>query len=77
MFGAGWLLLLVAVAAAFISQARIAAAVDRAKNAVDDRDGEWSTAPGLIALCLTVFGLAPARAGDSPVALEPFQNLFT
>ncbi len=58
MFGAGWLLLLVAVAAAFISQARIAAAVDRAKNAVDDRDGEWSTAPGLIALCLTVFGLA-------------------
>ncbi len=58
MFGGGWLLLLVAVATAFISQARIAAAVDRAKNAVDDRDVEWSTAPGLIALCLTVFGLA-------------------
>jgi hypothetical protein len=58
MFGAGWLLLLVAVATAFIAQARIAAAVDRAKNDVDDRDVEWSTAPGLVALCVTVVGLA-------------------
>ena len=58
MFGAGWLLLLIAVATAFISQARIAAAVDRAKNDVDDRDAEWSTAPAMIALCSTVFGLA-------------------
>ena len=58
MFGAGWLLLLVAVATAFIAQARIATAVDKAKHDVDDRDVEWSTAPGLVALFVTVFGLA-------------------
>jgi hypothetical protein len=58
MFGAGWLLLLIAVAAAFAGQARIARAVDRAKSDDSGRDAEWSTVPGIAALGLIVVGLA-------------------
>lgn len=58
MFGAGWLLLLAAVATAFGAQARIAAAVDRAKADDLGRETNWSSAAGVVTLCLIVLGLA-------------------
>jgi hypothetical protein len=58
MFGGGWLSLLAAVAVAFGAQARIAAAVDRAKGDDFGRESDWSNAPGLVTLCLVVVGLA-------------------
>jgi hypothetical protein len=62
MFAGGWLVLLAAVATSFIAQAQVAAAVERAKGAADglwnDRDAEWSSAPGSISLWLVVVGLA-------------------
>ena len=58
MFGAGWLLLLAAVATAFGAQARIAAAVDRAKADDLGRETNWSRAAGVVTLCLIVLGLA-------------------
>lgn len=57
-FGAGWLLLLLAVALSFVSQAQIASAVDRARNSDDERDASWSTGLGSATLVLVVIGLA-------------------
>jgi hypothetical protein len=58
VFAGGWLCLLIAVAMAFIGQARIAAAVDRAKDDAENRDATWSNVPGAAALSLVVLGLA-------------------
>jgi len=54
--GAGWLLLLGAVAAAFVAQSRVAAAVD-ALSAGDDRRPIRSGASGAFALWLMIGGL--------------------
>jgi hypothetical protein len=62
LFGGGWLVLLAAVATSFAAQSQVASAVERAKGVADgswdDRDASWSSAPGTIALCLVVVGLA-------------------
>ena len=54
--GAGWLLLLGAVAASFVAQARVAAAVEALADG-DDRHAIRSGAPGGFALWLTIGGL--------------------
>ena len=56
MLGFGWLLLLGAVAASFIAQSHVAAAVDALASG-DDRRAIHSTASGAIALWLAVGGL--------------------
>jgi hypothetical protein len=58
LFGVGWLLLLVAVATAFVGQGSIAGVVERATNGDGVRDPEWSAVPGMAALGLIVVGLA-------------------
>jgi hypothetical protein len=57
--GAGWLFLLGAVAASFIAQSRVAAAID-ALAAGDDRRAIRSGASGAFALWLMIVGLALA-----------------
>ena len=57
--GLGWLLLLGAVAASFIAQSRVAAAVDALAGG-DDRQGIRSSGWGAMALVLMLAGLALA-----------------
>jgi hypothetical protein len=54
--GAGWLLLLGAVAASFIAQSRVAAAMDALANG-DDRQGVRSSGWGALALASMLVGL--------------------
>lgn len=56
--GGGWALLLGAVAASFVAQSNVAAALERADERSDRRDAVWSGIAGALALWLIVLGLA-------------------
>lgn len=58
LLGFGWLFLLGAIAASFLAQSRVAAAVDALANGGDGRDGAIrSGASGAVALWFTIGGL--------------------
>jgi hypothetical protein len=56
--GAGWMLLLIAVAMSFVAQSQVGAALDRGGSTADPRDAAASGIAGALALWLIVLGLA-------------------
>ena len=56
--GAGWMLLLIAVAMSFVAQSQLGAALDRGGSTADPPDAASSGIAGALALWLIVLGLA-------------------